>query len=102
MWIVSIFFMLEYLCGLITCKFKKKFIFNIGHIFELVSFLFWIIYNTFGRAGSLDPMGFVVFRIVRLVELHMVFKLGTMKEDLDFYVNTLLLAYTSYQIVRCG
>lgn len=99
MWIASIFFMFEYICGLITCKFKKKFILNIGHIFELVSFLFWIIYNTFGRAGSLDPMGFVVFRVLRLVKLHMVFKLETLKDDLDIYVNTLSLAYTSYGAV---
>lgn len=99
MWIASIFFMLEYISGLITCKFKREFILNIGHIFELVSFLFWIIYNTFGHAGTLDPMGFIVFRVVRLIELHMVFKLETMKEDIDIYVQTLSLAYTSYGAV---
>jgi len=61
--------------------------------------LFWIIYNTIGASGKIDPMGFVVFRVFRLVELHLVFKLDTLKEDLDIFIETLSLAYTSYGAV---
>jgi len=95
MWFVSLFFACEYFCGLITCKYKKKFIFDVVHTFELVSFLFWIYYKTIGRSDSLDPMGFVVFRVIRYVNLHKVFKLTALEEDIDIYVNTLKLAYTS-------
>jgi len=95
MWFVSIFFASEYLCGLITCKYKKKFIFDVVHTCELVSFLFWIYYNTFGNSDTLDLMGFVVFRVIRYVNLHKVFKLTVLEEDINIYVNTLHLAYTS-------
>jgi len=95
MWIVSIFFASEYFCGLITCKYRTKFIFDFVHTFELVSFLFWIYYNTIGHSETLDPMGFVVFRVIRFVNLHKVFKLTVLEEDINIYVNTLHLAYTS-------
>jgi len=95
LWFISSFFAVEYFCGLITCKYKLKFIFDIVHTFELVSFVFWIYYNTVGYAGRLHPMGFVVFRIVRYVNLHKVFKLEALEEDIHIYVNTLKLAYTS-------
>jgi potassium voltage-gated channel Shaw-related subfamily C protein 3 len=61
----------------------------------LISFLFWMVYNTVGKSDTLDPMGFVVFRIIRYVNLHKVFKLTALQEDIDIYVNTLKLAYTS-------
>jgi len=95
MWFVSIFFASEYFCGLITCKYKNKFIFDVVHTFELVSFLFWIYYNTIGHSDMLDPMGFVVFRVIRYIDLHKVFKLAVLEEDINIYVNTLHLAYTS-------
>jgi len=95
MWVVSIFFATEYFCGLITCKYKKKFIFDVVHTFELISFLFWIYYNTIGRSDTLEPMGFVVFRVIRYINLHKVFKLSVLEEDINIYVNTLHLAYTS-------
>jgi len=95
MWSASIFFASEYLCGLLMCRHKKKFIFDIVHTFELVSFIFWIYYNTLGSAGTLDPMAFVVFRVIRYVNLYKVFKLVALEEDLALYVNTLKLAYTS-------
>jgi len=96
MWCASIFFAVEYLCGLFTCKHPKVFLRDPGHVLDAVSFLFWIIYNTFGTEGSMDPMGFILFRTFRLVKVHYIFKLETLKEDLDIYMDTLTLAYTSY------
>jgi len=95
MWFVSIFFLLEYTCGFALCRYKSKFIFDIGHIFELVSFVFWIYFNTLGESDTLDPMGFVVFRVFRYLDLYKIFKLSALEEDLHIYVNTLKLAYTS-------
>lgn len=96
MWSVSIFFAFEYLCGLFTCKHPKVFIRDPGHYLDAVSFVFWIIYNTLGSPGTMDPMGFIVFRTFRLAKIHHIFKLETLKEDLDIYMDTLTLAYTSY------
>lgn len=95
MWFISIYFAAQYVTGLATCKYKKKFILDVVHVFELVSFLFWIYYHTIGKSETVDPMGFVVFRIVRYINLHKVFKLVALEEDIDIYVNTLKLAYTS-------
>jgi len=95
MWFISIYFAAQYLIGLATCKYKKEFIFNVVHVFELVSFLFWIYFHTIGKSETVDPMGFVVFRIIRYINLHKVFKLVALEEDIDIYVNTLKLAYTS-------
>jgi len=95
MWFVSIFFASEYFCALITCKYRKKFVFDVIHTFELVSFIFWIYYNTIGHSDTLDPKGFVVFRVIRYYNLHKVFKLTVLEEDINIYVNTLHLAYTS-------
>jgi len=99
LWIISIFFALKYVCGLVTCKYKSKFIFNIVHTLELASFFFWFLYKAYGYEGSIDPMGFVVFRIVLCVKLHMVFKLEAFKEDFDIFIDTLRLAYTSGEAV---
>jgi hypothetical protein len=77
------------------CKHKTKFVFDVIHTFELVSFLFWIYYNTVGKSGTLDPMGFVVFRLIRFIDLYKVFKLEVLEEDIEIYVNVLKLAYTS-------
>jgi len=95
MWFISIFFAVKYFIGLTMCKYKSKFIFDVIHMFELLSFLFWIYYNTVGNAGKLDPMGFVVFRLIRFIDLHKVFKLAALEEDIGIYVNVLKLAYTS-------
>jgi len=95
MWFVSIFFAVEYTCGLTMCRYKRRFIFDIVHTFELISFLLWICCNTFARSETLDPIGFVVFRVIRYVDLHKVFKLVALEEDLHIYVKTLKLAYTS-------
>jgi hypothetical protein len=95
MWFISIFFAVKYFIGLTMCKYKTKFIFDVIHMFELLSFLFWIYYNTVGEPGTLDPMGFVVFRLIRFIDLHKVFKIAALEEDIAIYVNVLKLAYTS-------
>jgi len=94
MWIVTVFFALEYICGLITCKWKKKFIFNIAHVFELISFSFWILLYYFPWKWTYDPIGFVAFRVIRFVDIHQVFEMERLHQDIDIYVNTLSLAYT--------
>jgi len=96
MWCISIFFAVEYLCGLATCRYKKVFLYDPSHILDAISFMFWIVYNTFGSPESLDPMSFVVFRILRLVRIHHIFNLEGLREDLGIYMQTLTLAYTSY------
>jgi len=99
MWYVSIFFLIEYLCGLFTCKYPKVFMLDPGHVLDLVSFLFWIIYATIGRPGQVNPLGFIVFRAYRLVKIHYIFGLETLKEDIMIYTDTLTLAWTSYGAV---
>jgi len=96
MWCISIFFAAEYLCGLATCRYKKVFLYNPSHILDAITFLFWIVWSICGSPGSLDPMGFVLFRILRCVKIHHIFKLDALREDLDIYMETLALAWTSY------
>jgi len=96
MWCVSIFFAVEYLVGLVTCRYKKVFLCNPSHILDAISFMFWIVYHIIESPKSLDPMGFVVFRILRLVKIHHIFNLERLREDLGIYMETLSLAYTSY------
>jgi len=99
MWCVSIFFLLEYLCGLFTCKHPKVLMLDPGHILDLASFLFWIIYNTIGRPGGMNPLGFIVFRTYRVVRLYNIFPFKTLEEDITIYIDTLTLAWTSYGAV---
>jgi len=70
-----------------------------SHIFDATSFLFWIVLNIFGSPVSLDPMGFVLFRVLKCLKIHHIVNPKTLKEDLDIYVDTLTLAYTSYGAV---
>jgi len=95
MWFISIFFALEYFCGLLMCQYKRKFIFDVMHTFELASFLFWIFCNTVVQVRDTWTMGFVVFRIVRFLDLPKVFQLKTIEEDVDLYVNVIKLTYAS-------
>merc|ERR1719419_983055 len=91
MWCVSIFFAFEFLCGLSTCKYPTVFLVDPGHVLDAVSFVFWILYKTLGNEGNMDPMGFIIFRAFRLVKIHYIFKIKTLKEDLDIYIDTLTL-----------
>jgi len=101
MWIISIFFAVQWFCGLVTCKRRLKFLSNWWHILELVSFIFWIIYNTPGvlTSNQMDTMGFVVFRFLRILKLHAVFNWTRARENLSLYYDTLQLAYVSYGAV---
>jgi len=99
MWLISTFYAIEYLCGLLTCKSSFRFVNNCWHMIDLVSFAFWMIYNTVLNPGSLNPMGFVIFRTLRIMKITTVFNLQSLKEDLDVYKDTIQLAYTSYETV---
>jgi len=98
-WLISTFYAIEYLCGLLTCKSSVRFVTSCWHMIDLVSFAFWMIYNTLLNPGSLNPMGFVIFRTLRIMKITTVFNLRTLKEDLNVYKDTVQLAYTSYETV---
>jgi len=98
-WVISTFYAIEYLCGLLTCKSSFRFVNNCWHMIDLVSFAFWMIYNTVLNPGPLNPMGFVIFRTLRIMKITTVFNLQTMQEDLNVYKDTIQLAYTSYETV---
>jgi len=96
LWGISIFFAFQYACGLLTCKSTKRFVTDFWHIIDLLSFVFWIMYNTFMRPGSLNPMVFVVFRTLRIIKLHTIFNLQTLREELEIYSHTMKLVYSTY------
>jgi len=96
-WIMSIFFAVQYVCGLLTCKSMKKFVKT--HVSDLISFIFWILYRTILDPGLMNPMGFVVFRTIRLVKLNAIIDLKRLRQDLEIYKQTLQLVYTSYGAV---
>jgi len=98
-WGISTFYAIEYLCGLLTCKSSITFVNNGWHTMDLVSFVFWFIYSTILYPGTLNPMGFVIFRTVRLMKITRVFDLQTIREDLLVYRDTIQLAWTSYEPV---
>jgi len=99
-WVISIFFAIQYVLGLVTCRTTRLFILDLSHTVDLVSFIFWIGYNTsILTAGSMDPMGFVLFRTLRIMKIHKVFNLEGLGENLAIYTDTLQLAYTSYGAV---
>jgi len=100
LWIVSIFFAVQYILGFLLCKSKFVFLTNNYHIFELVSFLPFIVYKGAGYTGEdLCLSGFVLFRIWRIFHLVSIFpnRFGALEENIDIYVNTLSLAYISYR-----
>jgi len=99
LWAISIFFAIQYVLGLLTCRNAKTFILDLTHTADLVSFGFWISYHTFLQPGQLDPMGFVVFRIFRAAKIHNVFRLEALRQNLAIYTDTMELAYTAYGAV---
>jgi len=96
-WIMSTFFAVQYVFGLLTCKSKKKFVKT--HVSDLISFIFWILYRSILDPGPMNPMGFVVFRTLRLVKLNAIFDLKRLRQDLEIYKQTIQLVYTSYGAV---
>jgi len=98
-WIIAIFFAIQYICGLLTCKSKKRFVTNWWHIIDLSSFLFWIIEYASPNPWTSNPIGFFVLRTVRIVKLHAIFNLRRLRQDLKIYAQTIELVYTSYGAV---
>jgi len=113
LWCIASFFAIQYLLGLVTCKNKMTFIFNSLHLFELISFLPWIIYNTahFNQVTVLDSenhpyssgdsgaIGFLLVRILRTVSKSEIFssRAQWLQEDVDICMETMHLAVTSYK-----
>jgi hypothetical protein len=98
-WIISTFFAFQYICGLLTCKSKKRFFQNFWHIIDLISFVPWMICNTIVSPRNWNPSGFVVFRTLRLLKLQAIFDIRNLREDLEIYTDTMKLVYTSYGAV---
>jgi hypothetical protein len=100
LWCVSCFFAAQYVFAVALCKRKWSFITQNYHILELVSFLPFIIYKGGGyTGGDLILNAFVLFRVVRVFQLASMFpqKLGLLEENINIYVDTLNLAWTSYR-----
>jgi len=98
-WIIAIFFACQYVCGLLTCKSKKRYLTNWWHIVDLFSFLFWIIDHARPNPWTVNAVGFFVLRTVRFVKLHAIFDLRRLRQDLKIYAQTIELVYTSYGAV---
>jgi len=100
LWVATVFFAVEYIFGLITCEEKGKFVTNVYHVIELISFLPWIIYVGGGYTGSgISPRGFVLFRVLRFFKLAAIFPnhFKGMLENLRLYGESLKLAFVSYK-----
>jgi len=98
--IISVFFAVQWVLGLALCTNRTKFLTSSYHIVELTSFLPWIIYNGAGYTNhDVKPNGFVICRILRVFNLSRIFPstFSSLKEQIDVYENTLILAYTSYK-----
>jgi len=95
LWFISIFFSFQYVCGLLTCKSKIEFITDIWHIIDLVSFMFFIVHSIIMWPASLQPVGFVVVRSLRMVKVTAIYDFRAIREDLEIYVETMKLAYIS-------
>jgi len=99
LWAISIFFAVQYLLGLSTCRSTRIFFLDLTHATDLLSFVFWMLYHTVLQPGLMDPVGFVVFRLFRIAKIHNVFNLGELEQKLAVYTGTLQLAYTAYSVV---
>jgi len=100
--IISIFFAAQWALGLALSNSRTVFLTNSDNILELVSFLPWIIYKSAGyTGGDLTLNGFMLFRILRVFKLSQIFPsaFSSLKEQIDIYENTLILAYTSYKVM---
>merc|ERR1719317_472090 len=99
MWVVSMFFAFQYICGFLTCKSKTCFVSGAWNTTDMVSFIIWILSEIFGSMNLWNPAGFIVFRTLRIWKLHRVFDLKTMKEELELYTQTMNIFWTSYRSV---
>jgi len=89
MWVVSMFFAFQYICGFLACKSRACFISGAWHTIEMASFIFWILSEIFGITKLWNPAGFIVLRTLRVWKLHTVFDLKTMREELELYTQTM-------------
>merc|ERR550534_1181766 len=99
---VSVFFAVQWGLGLALCSSRTRFLSSRYHIMELVSFLPWIIFKGLGYTGrEVKVNGFVLFRLLRAFQLTHIFPTAftSLKEQIDIYENTLILAYTSYRVM---
>lgn len=99
LWVLSIFYAIQYVLGLLTCRSTRIFILDLTHAADLLSFVFWIGYNTLLPRGFVDAAGFVVFRVVRTAKINNVFSFKALEQNLAVYTDTLQLAYTGYSVV---
>jgi len=99
LWSISIIFAIQYIFGLLTCKFKLRYVTNIWHIIDLISFAVWIICNTMVKSWSLNAHGFVLFRALRIFKFAAIFNFQSLKEELAVYDDTIRLTFTSYATV---
>jgi len=100
LWVATVFFAVEYILGLITCEEKGKYVTDVYHVIELISFMPWIIYVGGGYTGSgISPRGFVLFRVLRFFKLAEIFPnhFKGIVENLQLYGKSLKLAYVSYK-----
>jgi len=112
LWFMVIFFATQWVIGLVTCKSKIKYLVDRVHIAELISFLPWMIYNSFQLnddrelpssnhpffVGSHGAIGFFLVRITKIVNLPSVFPSSSwLQEDIDIYMQTIHLALASYK-----
>jgi len=98
-WSISIFFAIQYTLGLLTCKFKLRYVTNIWHIIDLISFAVCIICNTMVKSWLFNAHGFVLFRTLRIHKFVAIFNFQTLKEELAVYDDTIRLTFTSYATV---
>jgi len=102
LWFVSVFFAVQWVLGLALCSSKSRYLSSSYHIMELVSFLPWIIFKGSGYNGrDVNVNGFVLCRLLRALQLTHIFPstFTSLKEQIDIYENTLMLAYTSYRVM---
>jgi len=102
LWFVSIFFAVQWLLGLALSSNRITYLCSRYHIMELVSFLPWIIYEGSGYTDSeVNVNGFILCRLLRVSQLNYIFPstFTSMKEQIDIYENSLILAYTSYKVM---
>jgi len=112
LWFMVLFFAVQYVIGLVTCKSKTKYLVDRVHIAELISFLPWMVYNSFQLnddrelpssnhpffVGSRGAIGFLLIRITKIIKLPSVFPPSScLQEDFDIYVQTIHLALASYK-----
>jgi len=95
-WVINMYFASEYIIGVVTSKRKWRYVKSLWHIVDLASWLPWILFNVAVDPGKMSPLAFVVFRSLRLLQIHKVLRFVEFQQNLQVYIDTLVLAYYSY------